>query len=81
MNSTDVARIKKAIKAGTLAISAELVGSELEAEQAARTCGRLAALAGLTTAQLHARLCPAIRLADLAWNSMVDGWFDAAEGN
>ena len=70
-------QMDKAIKAGRLAISAEQIGSELECEQAARTCGRLAACAGVSLDALFVQLAPSA----LAWNSMVDGWYAESEAN
>jgi hypothetical protein len=69
--------VTKAIKAGLLAISAESLGNEHEAEQAARTAGALARKAGADLDQLYSAL-PGISAAALSWNSIVDGWYDAA---
>ncbi len=69
----------KAVKAGTLAISAEKIGSEDEAVQAARTCGQLTLRAGHTLDDVYAELTEAgIKCAYLTWNCIVDGYFDAA---
>ncbi len=76
-NTTKVEKaIEKAIKAGKLAVSAEKIGNELEAEQAANTCGRIAADAGISLDHLWGAL-PGINNAGLSWNCMVDAWYDA----
>jgi len=69
--------MNKAIKAGRLAISAEHIGNEHEAEQAARTAGALARRAGADLDTLYASL-DGIARAELSWNAMVDGWYQAA---
>lgn len=71
-------RTGKAVKAGRLAISAEQLGNESEAAQAATTAGRLARAAGVDLEALHAALAPDITRAELTWHYMVDGWYGVA---
>lgn len=78
MTTTNSTKSSKAIKAGRLAISAEALGNESEAAQAATTCGRLARAAGLDLEAIHAALKPDISRAELTWHYMVDGWYEAA---
>ncbi|HWU86522.1 MAG TPA: hypothetical protein VN253_04580 [Kofleriaceae bacterium] len=78
MANTANTKTSKAVKAGLLACSAETLGNEAEAVTAATTAGRLARREGLTLDALHAALGTKVATADLAWNYMVDGWYEAA---
>ncbi len=75
MNKTQ----SKAIKALDLAVSAEQIGSDMECVQAARTAGSLAQRAGFDLDQVW-RSVENMGQFSITWNSVVDGWYDAAEG-
>lgn len=66
----------KVRKAALLACSAERIGSEHEAEQAARTAGALCRADGMDLDVLWEGV-PELHAAPLAWNSVVDGWHGA----
>lgn len=70
------ARASKAVKAARLAVSAERIGSELEATQAARIAGELARRAGLSLDQLDVAVGGFCHSA-LSWCVAVDAWYDA----
>lgn len=66
----------KAIKAARLAVSADRIGSEFEATQAARTAGELARRAGLSLDELDAAVGSMCQ-SSLAWCVAVDAWYGA----
>lgn len=70
--------LRRSLAAARLAISAESIGSDHEADAAARRAGALARQAGITLEGLWTELQPAgIVSAELSWHVMVDGWYDA----
>lgn len=69
----------KAIKSARLAIGEETIGNETAAMHIARTAGVLAQRAGMTLDALYAAL-PGIDRSN-CWGPIVDGYYDAAEGN
>lgn len=72
--------LRRALSSARLAISAESIGSDHEADAAARRAGSLARQAGLSLDDLYITLQPdGIVTAELSWHVMVDGWYDAAQ--
>lgn len=70
--------MNKAIKAATLAISAESLDNHGECTAAANRAGQLAFSAGMTLDNL-VEAVPGICAAGLTWNTVVDAWYEAKE--
>lgn len=68
----------KAIKAARLAVSAALIGSEAEALVAGHIAGSLARRGGMNLDSLwgELKLC-GVADAQMAWNAIVDGWYES----
>lgn len=68
--------LTKAIKAGKLAISEETIGNDIGARAAAIMCGELANKGDQDLDGLYQILGLDVNYSPLAWNYIVDGWYD-----